>query len=594
MIRAFYDWMDHRTGWRKLLHEVLFERVPGGARWRYIWGSTLSFTFMIQVITGIILWAAYSPGSQSAWASVYYIQHEMWGGWLVRGIHHYTAQAMNILLVLHLAQVMIDGAYRAPREVNFWFGILMLVLVLALSLTGYLLPWDQKGYWASRVATNIVGVTPIVGPQLQQILIGGSDYGNHTLTRFFALHAGVLPGLLILLTVVHIFLFRRHGIKAKEPYRRPDAYFWPDQLLKDAVACLAVMGAVLALVFTLGTPLDAPADPSEPYSAARPEWYFLFLFEFLKYFPGEWEIFGAIIIPSAALGIIFLMPLIARWRAGHAFNLAFLCFLVAGAALLTVLALRQDKNDPEHQLAVAQARRDARRAIELAQSPQGIPGDGATALMRADAYTRGPRLFAQHCASCHLFDGHDGLGHVPKDPPSAPDLKNFASREWIAGLLDPERVDSLEYFGGTRFKEGRMVRYVKRTVARYNDEEKQQLQRVIKALSAEAALPYQRELDAADEAEIIAGRAAIDTEAMRCTECHEYRKPNPDFNGPRLTAYGSREWLRDFIANAAEDHFYGTRNDRMPLYGPQEILTEQEILLLTDWLRRDWYTPAAR
>lgn len=593
MIRAFYDWMDHRTGWRKLLHEVLFERVPGGARWRYIWGSTLSFTFMIQVITGIILWAAYSPGSQSAWASVYFIQYEMWGGWLVRGIHHYTAQAMNILLVLHLAQVMIDGAYRAPREVNFWFGILMLVLVLALSLTGYLLPWDQKGYWATRVATNIVGVTPIVGPQLQQVLIGGTDYGHHTITRFFALHAGVLPGLLILLTVVHIFLFRRHGIKAKEPYRRPDAYFWPDQLLKDAVACLAVMGVVLALVFTLGTPLDAPADPSEPYSAARPEWYFLFLFEFLKYFPGEWEIFGAIIIPSAALGIIFLMPLIARWRAGHAFNLAFLCFLVAGAALLTVLALRQDKNDPEHQLAVAQAKRDARRAIELAQSPQGIPGDGATALMRADAYTRGPRLFAQHCASCHLFDGHDGLGHVPKDPPSAPDLKDFASREWIAGLLDPERVDSLDYFGGTRFKEGRMVRYVKRTVARYNEEEKQQLQLVIKALSAEAALPYQRELDAADEADIIAGRAAIDTEAMRCTECHEYRKPNPDFNGPRLTAYGSRDWLRDFIANAAEEHFYGTRNDRMPLYGPQEILTEQEILLLTDWLRRDWYTPAA-
>ena len=101
------------------------------------------------MITGIVLWLAYSPSSQTAWESVYYIQHEMWGGWFLRGLHHYTAQAMNVLLVLHLMQVVIDGAYKAPREVNFWFGVLMLQLVLGLSLTGYLLPWDQKGYWAT-------------------------------------------------------------------------------------------------------------------------------------------------------------------------------------------------------------------------------------------------------------------------------------------------------------------------------------------------------------------------------------------------------------------------------------------------------------
>jgi ubiquinol-cytochrome c reductase cytochrome b subunit len=160
MIRSFLGWLDDRTGWKGILHEALFERVPGGARWRYVWGSTLTFTFLIQILTGFALWAAYSPSSQSAWESVFYIQHEMWGGWLVRGIHHYAAQAMNILLIIHLAQVMIDGAYRAPREVNFWFGVLMLLVVLALSLTGYLLPWDQKGYWATRVATNIVGATP--------------------------------------------------------------------------------------------------------------------------------------------------------------------------------------------------------------------------------------------------------------------------------------------------------------------------------------------------------------------------------------------------------------------------------------------------
>ena len=113
------DWLDQRTGYKKLLHEALFENVPGGARWRYVWGSTLTFCFAVQVITGLCLWLAYSPGAQTAWESVYFIQHEMWGGWFLRGIHHFTAQAMTVLLVLHLMQVVIDGAYKAPREVNF-------------------------------------------------------------------------------------------------------------------------------------------------------------------------------------------------------------------------------------------------------------------------------------------------------------------------------------------------------------------------------------------------------------------------------------------------------------------------------------------
>src|SRR2546425_2709160 len=191
---ALVDWLDQRTGWRKFLYAALYENVPGGARWRYVWGSTLVFTLTVQFITGIFLWMAYSPSAQTAWESVYYIQNEMFLGWLLRGLHHFTAQAMTVLLVLHLMQVVIDGAYKAPREINFWFGLGLLQLVLGLSLTGYLLPWDQKGYWATKVATNIAAITPFIGPELQKLIIGGTDYGHHTLTRFFALHAGVLPG----------------------------------------------------------------------------------------------------------------------------------------------------------------------------------------------------------------------------------------------------------------------------------------------------------------------------------------------------------------------------------------------------------------
>src|SRR6186997_3106670 len=271
-MKKIFDWIDQRTGVKKITHEALYENVPGGARWRYVWGSTLTFALTIQFITGIFLWMAYSPSSQTAWESVFYIQFQMTGGWLLRGLHHFTAQLMTVLLVLHLMQVVIDGAYKAPREFNFWSGIVLLLLVLALSLTGYLLPWDQKGFWATKVATNIAAITPIIGPALQKLIVGGSDYGHHTLTRFFALHAGVLPGTIVVLLVGHIYLFRRHGLTAKEPRRRPDAPFWPDQVLKDAVACLAVLAAVLFLTIRYGAELTAPADPAEDYPAARPEW----------------------------------------------------------------------------------------------------------------------------------------------------------------------------------------------------------------------------------------------------------------------------------------------------------------------------------
>src|SRR5258705_5474296 len=207
-MRALLAWLDHRTGCQRLAREALYENVPGGARWRYVWGSTLTFALAVQFITGIFLWMAYSPSSQTAWESVYYIQDQMRGGWLLRGLHHYMAQAMTMLLVLHLMQVVIDGAYKAPREVNFWFGLILLQLVLALSLTGYLLPWDQKGFWATKVATNLVVTVPVIGPSLQRIIIGGADYGHHTLMRFFALHAGVLPAAVPALVGFHIYLFR--------------------------------------------------------------------------------------------------------------------------------------------------------------------------------------------------------------------------------------------------------------------------------------------------------------------------------------------------------------------------------------------------
>lgn len=593
-------WLEHRTGFKGLIVRALFENIPGGARWRYVWGSTLVFTFFVQVITGIILWMAYSPSAQTAWESVFYIQYEMQFGWLLRGVHHYTAQAMNILLILHLLQVIIDGAYKAPREINFWFGIALLILVLALSLTGYLLPWDQKGYWATQVATNLIAITPIIGPELQKLLIGGAEYGHHTLTRFFAFHAGVLPAAVIALIVGHIYLFRRHGITAKKPLDKPDAKFWPDQVLKDSVACLAVFAVVLIFVIKgrflddgeLGASLGAPAEASEPFAAARPEWYFLFLFQFLKYFPGEKEIYGALIIPSLVLIFLCLMPFVGRWKIGHAFNLIMIFGLLSGVAFLTYQAIREDRANPDYLKALQSAEQSAKRVRLLAKSAGGIPAEGAISLLRNDPKTQGPKLFVVHCASCHRYDGHDGIGNIPIEEASAADLKGFASRQWLTQLLDPRHIASDRFFGKTAFADGKMVGFVNRKVARFDDLEKKQLQKALIALSAEARLPSQKTQDQ-NESEIIeAGRKHL-VDDLACADCHEFHFEDEDASAPDLTGYGSRDWLIAFIADPSAEAHYGKRNDRMPEFG-QGILSETEIGFLADWLRGDWFEPTKK
>ena len=667
-MKAFLDWLDDRTGCRRLVHEALYERVPGGARWRYVWGSTLSVVFVSQVITGVFLWAAYSPSAQTAWESVYFIQHEMPGGWLLRGLHHFFSQAMVVLLALHLMQVVIDGAYRAPREVNFWLGLVLMLLVLALSLTGYLLPWDQKGYWATRVATNLLSIVPLVGPQLQQLVVGGPDYGHHTLTRFFALHAGVLPGLLIFFLVLHVALFRRHGICAKLPLKKPDATFWPDQVLKDAVAALAVLIVVLILVVhpvrtffsghespvnvtQLGAELGAPADPSNQYAAARPEWYFLFLFQFLKLFEGwgaNGELFGAIIAPSLVLLTLFLMPLVGRWKLGHGFNVLFTFVLIGGAGVLTAAALNEDyqaqwtdgesfaevqavinqvgddeqkiaahfdndvvrirefhkqagryeryRKSREHLVSVEQAEREARRAVALASRPSGIPYSGAVTLLRNDPKTQGPKLFARYCANCHAHqDPDEPMAENGSAETSAPNLYRFASREWIAGLLDPKRVAGPDYFGNTSHSEGDMASFVIDTLPEWKPED---VHKVVVALSAEAQLPSQADEDSQDGALIDAGRKLIANED-HCAGCHKFRDSGELGMAPDLTGYGSRQWLIGMISDPNHERYYADNNDRMPAFAKdggdssQNILSARQLGLLADWLRGQWYEPAA-
>lgn len=620
---GFLNWLDNRTGYRALLHEALYERIPGGARWRYIWGSTLVFTFVLQMITGVVMWMSYSPSTQTAWESVYYIQNEMTMGDVVRGMHHFAAQAMVVLLALHLLQVIVDGAYKAPREVNFWLGLVLMMIVLGLSLTGYLLPWDQKGYYGTKVATNIMGATPVIGPELKSFVLGGPDYGHHTLTRFFALHAGLLPGLLIFFLSLHIYVFRRHGIHAKNPDRAPEAMFWPDQVLKDAVACLAVLATVLGLALWKGAELGAPADPAVSYDAARPEWYFLFLFRFLKFEAIEQHgvAFGAIYIPGALMTFLIMMPIVAIWRHGHKLNVGFTVLMLIAVGCLTGLAVYEDWYSDAPQSVkfrndVAYAEKLAERVKELASSPTGIPPEGAVHLLRTDPLTQGPILFAQKCASCHRYDGTNGLGQKvmvdgKETPATATDLAAFGSRKWIHNILQnyPDEFAPLKNAKqdgksiGPRFLEGEMATWVSENLPVVSDAANERhidaLVEFIAYQSRRADLgPYDEELVELGRDVFENGTLAKGEFTSNCTDCHAMKPRGEDEvigveeYAPSLTGYGGEEWLTAFVSNPSDPKFYGSVGDKeglMPAFG--ETMTAAELELLVKWMAKDYYEP---
>jgi ubiquinol-cytochrome c reductase cytochrome b subunit len=353
---------------------------------------------------------------------------------------------MVVIVVLHMIQVVWAGAYRAPREFNWWIGLGLGGLVLAFALTGYLLPWDQKGYWATQVATGILGTVP-AGEIAQQLLQGGSEYGNLTLTRFYAVHVFVLPLSLAGALGLHIYLFRRHGVtppaglseseleKSKQP-------FWPNQLFLDVMAM--VMTGVVLLLLTMkthGAELYAPADPASSF-VARPEWYFLFLFQLLKYFDGPFAIMGTVVIPGAVATFLFALPFIDRAQSRRPKErmpvLTGVATLMAGVVALTMIAVSHDAQDEEFAKGLKHAHEQAHKARELAL--EGVPPRGGTAVWENDPLFRARTVFRENCATCHTFEARGGE--------EAPTLDDFTSREWMmTAVRDPR---STLYFGGTK------------------------------------------------------------------------------------------------------------------------------------------------
>jgi menaquinol-cytochrome c reductase cytochrome b subunit len=206
------DWLEERSGLIGGLKYFLFRKVPRDTNWFHTLGSATLTAFIVQLVTGVVLAFYYKPSPDEAYASIQFITNDLTLGWLVRGMHRWGASVFIILLFLHMGRVFLFGAYKYPRELNWLLGVLLLVLAMLEGFTGYLLPWDETAYWATVVGINLNATAPFLGPFLSDFLRGGQEIGTETLARFYSMHMLLIPGGLIALILLHLYLVVRLGV----------------------------------------------------------------------------------------------------------------------------------------------------------------------------------------------------------------------------------------------------------------------------------------------------------------------------------------------------------------------------------------------
>ena len=442
------DWVDERTGVKAVMDEALNEPIRGGARWAYVFGSALLFLFAVQVVTGIVMTLYYVPTADHAHASVAYIQKVVPGGALLRGIHHYGSSAMVILAVVHLAQTFLYGAYKQKRELVWVVGVVMLLLVLAFGFTGYLLTWDQAAYFGTKVGTSIAGEIPVIGSIQQKIMLGGTELSTVTLSRFFTTHVFLLPLLLGLLAGLHVMLFRKAGPAG--PYHNRDDKkvdrFYPKQVFFDSVAMLVVFIALVYMALKMPAELGPVADPSSDY-LARPPWYFMPLFQLLKWFPGGWAIIPIAVLPAVLFGVLFLLPFLDRKAERNPFKrpIASLVLLLTifGSVGLIFLAKSQDRNNPEFAEKLKKQEEEMHAFFQAPFQPQVIgAGVAAGAAPASPATGAAPAAYVENCADCH---GANGQGEADLGPPVIGlEGKPNRSKEDLMKILDDARAYGLK------------------------------------------------------------------------------------------------------------------------------------------------------
>ncbi len=533
--------IEDRTGLLSAVGRWTQVRLAGGPSWGQALGACLAALVALQFASGIGLTFFYSPSTTSAWGSIDYLERMTSFGAVIRGLHYHGTNAILILLVAHLLHVVLTAGYRRPREATWWAGLLTLFLVMAFAMTGALLPWDDQGYWASRVEIGIMGTAPFIGRWVQQLALGGNDLGNLTLTRYFTIHAIVLPAILAAVIAMHVTLVRRHGVSAPSWSTQQATKYWPGQTFRDATLVLLTLVVVLGLAIRLGAPLEAPADPTGRFPA-RPVWYFRALFELRRHFEGPIEPVATMLLPGLATAFLVALPFLDR-AATLSGRAPYITAVVSGVVLAIVgtgVSFRRDAQDPNYREQRANSGTRAARARLAARS--GIPPEGALFMLKNTPEVHGEQLFNERCLGCHAIGGQG------TDKPNGPDLSGYGSRDWLASCI--AHPEAPEYFGHT--KVSAMDSYEK-----LGPERLQTLAAFLMELRKFPNVPPGQLPPTLKK-----GIEAFQTEG--CDSCHSLT-PGETNASTNQSGYGSEAWLTGLMQNPGAELYFGADND-MPSY----------------------------
>lgn len=531
-MRPLIDWLESRTGIRAAIAHLVDESLPRGTGWAFTTGSALLFLLGVQLATGVALTMYYVPAPLLAYDSVRFISDTLTMGWLVRGLHYWGSTFIVLASVVHLLRVFALGSYKAPREATWLFGVTLLLLILAFALSGYLLPWDQKAYWATTVTIHIAQGTPFIGDKVADVLRGGSHLGALTLGRWYTAHVFLLPLALAGCVTAHIALMRRHGISGPVTKRDgPPIAFYPWHALKDSLVMAGVCAVLVTLAANLPAHLDEIANPADASYVPRPEWYFLSLFELLKYFPGPFEPLATMVIPGLVVGFLAALPFLDRGPERRAFGrgrrLLTLTMLSLGAGVVVLTAMG------------------------LADSPA-----------KYDPDDWGPRAVAGHllvtspdnsCARCHTSGGPAAelsITRITKD------------EEWLLSHM----ADPVAIAPGVRTEDDPapkpvMTRFQSQAVIAY-----------LRRIRAGATPPRLGEEDTF---------AAV-TFSNMCAGCHKIAGEGGE-SGPDLSRVGARRDA-DSIMRIIRDPTAEFPDTLMPPFG--ERLSERQVAALAQYLAK--------
>jgi len=412
-----------RTGWQAYLKPFLEKPLPGDLNWTSTLGSICALLFVIQALTGILLSMYYNPSPDHAYQSIDYIMQHVFMGRILRGIHHWGAAAMVTFVVFHMIAVFYYGAYKPPRELTWIMGVGLLVLTLAFGFTGYLLPWDQKAYWATVVGTNIPHDIPIIGKYITGLLRGGEAVSGLTLTRFYSIHMLILPALMLLFIGAHIYLVRIHDVAGhwdpNHPGKQKSSRFFPELMFRSAIAFSIVFSCIILLSIFVDPPREDIAMTLDPTYLPRPEWYFMWLFHLLTYFSGKVELIAGLAIPAGGVLLLLLLPFLGRTElrgpADRPIAAALGVMVLMGIVYLNLMGIAGSK--PYGEVIV-------------------IPNRQLTSVEM-----KGLNLWVERdCAYCHRIMGRGAPG-----PREGPDLSNVIAkdrtRDWLLKMIrDPKSI----------------------------------------------------------------------------------------------------------------------------------------------------------